>query len=152
MILCTCVTDLPSWLLCWLLCRIARTCRTWCDGGSLSLAVHTDTRQHNSRKTFRLLNQVDPLPRYLFRPVSSVFFFQNLCVDLSLQFPRGRALKDAFRTLTVLCTVIVKDKPTDSFSLLGQGSINKDYFSPSCALPVLTLPPPVVESSVMKFS
>lgn len=58
LILCICVTDLPLWLLCWLLCCIARTCRTWCDGGSLPLTVHTDTRRHDSRKTFRLLKQV----------------------------------------------------------------------------------------------
>lgn len=143
MILCICVTDLPSWLLCWLLCCFARTCRTWCDGGSLPLAVHTDTRLHNSRKTFRLLKHVDPLARYL---VLLFFFFYPFCV--------GHVLKDAFRTLTVLCTVIVKNKtwPRDFFSLVGQGSINKDYFSLSCALPALTLPPPVVESSVMKFS
>lgn len=50
LILCICVTDLPSWLLCWLLCCIARTCRTWCDGGSLPLAVHTDVRWLDSRK------------------------------------------------------------------------------------------------------
>ncbi len=43
LILCICVTDLPSWLLCWLLCCVARTCRTWRDGGSLALAVHNQT-------------------------------------------------------------------------------------------------------------
>lgn len=77
LILCICVTDLPSWLLCWLLCCIARTCRMWCDGGSLSLTVHTDMRRHNSRKTFRLLEQVDTLTCYLVSPVlvSFLFFF-----------------------------------------------------------------------------
>lgn len=85
-------------------------------------------------------------PRSLLGPTVFLFFLNPFCVD--------RVLKDAFRTLTVLCTVIVKDEtwPRDSFSLVGQGSINKDYFSLSCALPALTLPPPVVESSVMKFS
>lgn len=42
----------PLWLLCWLLCCIARTCRTWCDWGSLPLVVHLD-----SRETLRLLNR-----------------------------------------------------------------------------------------------
>lgn len=110
LILCICVTDLPSWLLCWLLCCIARTCRMWCDGGSLSLTVHTDMRRHNSRKTFRLLRQVDSLTCYLVSLLVSFLFvclFNPLC-QLVISVPQGRVLMDAFRTLTVLCTVIVK--------------------------------------------
>lgn len=76
---------------------------TWCDGGSLPLTVHTDTRRQDSRKAFRLLKHTLSLSPFL------LSFFFTLCVSLSLQFHRAvcvcvcaRVLQDAFRTLTVL--------------------------------------------------
>lgn len=89
---CICVTDFPSWLLCWLLCCIARTCRTWwCDGGRLALAVHTHT--HTERENIWAV-RTNPPP---FSCWLGKVWICHLCAE------------DAFRTLAVSCTVIVKD-------------------------------------------
>lgn len=92
-----------------------------------SRSAHRREMAPQQEETSGLLKPVDPP-----RPPPPPHSLHDQFVST---FSFHRVTEDAFRTVTVLCTVIIKDKPGDSLVFQwGRGSINKDYFSLSLSL------------------